>query len=383
MLNTLTIKVVFDRKGLATKELARETRTGLVQLSISVNNHRHFLSTGVHVYQGQFVRGRIANRTDAEELNARIDEMVRQITDLINRCDRRGEKFAAPMLEAIFHTAGKESSWIDWMEKEIKARPLAEGTRKHHYKVLRYLERKGITSTSQMCTETIIRIDQDLRRRKVAGEPMRETSIYGYHKVLRAYTRLAMQVGLLQINPYERFKCAKGHAREREVLTMDELQRIATLETRNLYMQHVRDLFLVQCYTGVAFADLGQIRDQGTDVIRGTRCKSKIEFITVMTEPVRKILKRYRGKLPLMAYDDYRRMIMPLCQAAGITDKRVSTHTGRHTFATTVALEHGVPMEVLQKMLGHTSIRTTQIYAKVRDRMVEAELSKIGQALSF
>jgi len=86
--------------------------------------------------------------------------------------------------------------------------------------------------------------------------------------------------------------------------------------------------------------------------------------------------------MALMAYDDYRRMLVPLATACGIT-KHITTHVGRHTFATTIALEHGVPMEVLSKMLGHQSIKTTQIYGKIRDKLVQEQVSKVALAIDF
>lgn len=382
MLNTIKLKVVFDRKNQSTKRLAKNPSTGLVQLSITVNGERHFLSTGVKVYSDQFTNGRIVQCHEAGELNERIQEVIRQVTDLVNTCDRKGERFAFAMLDSLFHVSKAGHSWVEWMEQAIKDRPLCPGTRKHHVKVLNYLKEHGYTDTSQMTIDTIIKIDQDLHKRTVNEQPIMATSIYTYHKVLRSYIKQACTVGFLQSNPYDHFRCEKGRSRDRVVLSMEEIRKLAELKTTSLYLQHVRDLFLVQCYTGVAFADLNKINDCAGEIIKGVRQKTKVDFTTVMTEPVREILNRYKGKLPLMAYDDYRRMLTPLMTAAGI-DKHVSTHTGRHTFATTVALDHGVPIEVLSKMLGHTSIKTTQIYAKVHDKLVQDNMQKIANAIDF
>ena len=81
-----------------------------------------------------------------------------------------------------------------------------------------------------------------------------------------------------------------------------------------------------------------------------------------------------------MSYDHYLKMLKPIAEMCGI-HKNVATHTGRHTFATTITLQHGVPIEVVSKMLGHKSIKTTQIYAKVQNCMVQEQAERLAVML--
>ena len=122
--------------------------------------------------------------------------------------------------------------------------------------VLRFLKEHKVTDFAQITVETIKHIDSILHERRVNGQPLRQTSIYGYHKVIRSYIHDAICVGFLQRDPYSSVKIPKGEAREREVLTMDEVQRIQQLKIYNLQMQKVRYMFLVQVFTGLAYADL-------------------------------------------------------------------------------------------------------------------------------
>lgn len=382
MLNTISIKVVYDRNKRATKALHKSPVLGLVQLSVCVNKERHFLSTGVRVFKDQFSAGRVVNRSDSKEKNAQLDEVIRQVTELVNTCNSRGQQFTWSLVDSLFYGKASKNSWVSWMENAIKERPLCVGARAHHMKVLHYLKDMGITDCSQITTETLLLIDRDLHKRMVNDKPMMATTIYTYHKVLRTYIKEAVMVGYLSDNPYQRFKCTKGHSRARTVLSMEEIDKIKAVKTTNLYLQHVRDLFLVQCYTGVAYADLDKVCGKPESLIKGQRSKTGIDFTTVLLAPVKHILERYHGKLPLMAYDCYRRMLDPLALAAGI-DKHITTHVGRHTFATTIALEHGVPIEVLAKMLGHADIKTTQIYAKVRDNLVQEQAKKIAGCINI
>lgn len=386
MLNTITIQVQFDRKHVATKEFHRTPKKGLVQYSITLNGERKFLSAGIKVYLDQFQAGRIVQHPQAQQLNDRLDNQIREITQLVNDCDRKGRKATFAMFQNLYYRSAGDTSWTDWMKAAVAARDLAAGTRKHHVKVLNYLLRMGITDKDQMNLETIKRIDKDLHSRMVAGKPMMQTSIYGYHKVIRGYIHQAMREGLIDYDPYTQFHADKGRSREREVLTMEEIQKLCNLKTLNRYMQHVRDLFLMQVFTGIAVGDLMTIdfrtAVQG-DIIKGKRGKTGVEFTTVLLPQARNILEHYRYKLPVMAYDDYRRMIQPTLQAAGIEKENISSHNARHTFATTVTLAHGVPMETVSKMLGHTSVKTTQIYAKVLDTSVQSEAQKLAAALGL
>ena len=78
-----------------------------------------------------------------------------------------------------------------------------------------------------------------------------------------------------------------------------------------------------------------------------------------------------------MAYEDYRRLLVEMMGVLGI-NKKISTHNGRHTFATTVALGNGVPIEILKKMMGHKSVKTTERYARVQQPMVEREAERLA-----
>lgn len=384
MLNTIQIKVVFDRKHVATKAHAVKPAVGLVQLAVTINRRRQFVSTSVRVHSDQFSAGRIVNRDDSPELNARIDNCIKAVIDLVNQCDAKNQRFAPVMLESLFFSSSRNTSWTDWMEEQIRKRSIAEGTRRHQLIVLEYLKKKGYTDKAQMTVETILAIDNDLKNRDVGDRKMLTTSIYDYHKVIRCYIRMAVQMGYLEQNPYDHVKIERGRYRPRQVLTMEELERVANLKTLNRYIAHVRDLFLTQCYTGLSFCDMctADFAHAEGDILKGFRGKTKVAYTTVITEPVRKILRRNGGKLPLMAYDDYRRMIVPMLQMCGI-EKTLSTHNARHTFATTVALANGVPIEVLSKMLGHTDIKTTQIYAKVQDSMIQEQAERLASVIDF
>ena len=116
------------------------------------------------------------------------------------------------------------------------------------------------------------------------------------------------------------------------------------------------------------------------DTLSGHRVKTGVHYTTVILPQTRKILERYSYHIPKMAYDDYRRILVEMMGVLGI-NKKISTHNGRHTFATTVALGNGVPIEILKKMMGHKSVKTTERYARVQQPMVEREAERLAQLM--
>jgi site-specific recombinase XerD len=381
MLNTIKISAVFDRKHVATKPTAKCPHPGLIQLSVTVNGERKFLSTGVSVYQGQFYGGHVINRLDAPELDKLITNHIRAIIEVINQCNSTGRVFSWFLLESLRIRRGSgDTSWTDWMERTIHTRRLADGTRTHQLTVLQFLKSQKVTDFAQLTPDTIARLDDTLRSRTIGGRPMLQTSIYGYHKVIKAYIHLAIRAGLMEHDPYAHFKTEKGESRPREVLTMEEIRRLEALHLTSLYMQHVRDLFLLQVWTGLSYSDLmtADFSHAQGDTLSGFRCKTGISYTTVLLPQAKAILERYHYRIPVMAYDNYRRMLQPMCDMAGI-DKHISTHNGRHTFATTVTLGHGVPIEMVSRMLGHKSIKTTQIYARVQRSMIQEQADRLSK----
>jgi site-specific recombinase XerD len=177
---------------------------------------------------------------------------------------------------------------------------------------------------------------------------------------------------------------------ERPFLTEEELQRIAGKVFGTERLLKVRDIFLFCCFTGLAYADVEKLKmsDIGKGVdgnrwIFTNRKKTNTRSAIPLLPPAVALLDRYADNpyclnmnkaLPVSTnqkMNEYLREIAGLC---GI-NKELSMHIARHTFATTVTLMNGVPIETVSKMLGHTNIRTTQIYAKVLDTKVGEDMA--------
>jgi len=181
---------------------------------------------------------------------------------------------------------------------------------------------------------------------------------------------------------------------EQKYLTAEELQRIMTTPLHRRTLYHVRDLFLFSCYTGITYGDMRlltkdnlSLAEDGIWWIRSARQKTRVEFEIPLLDLPLQILKKYRdatpeGKLLPMYCNSmlnlYLKEIARLCHI----DRPLVFHAGRHTYATEITLSHGVPLETVSKMLGHSQIETTQIYAKVTDDKISTDTRALNRKIS-
>jgi integrase/recombinase XerD len=215
-------------------------------------------------------------------------------------------------------------------------------------------------------------------------------------KRLRKMINMAIALEWLNKDPFIKFK-AKLEKREREFLTQIELEFIEDYESKISRLDLVKDLFLFSCYTGIAYVDIMELTNKnilkgidGNLWIETTRVKTKTTVRLPLLEVPETILSKYKTDIRAIAIDklfpkisnqklnSYLKEIADLC---GIT-KNLTFHMARHTFATTVALTNGVPIESVSKMLGHTKLTTTQIYAKVIESKVREDMSRLRDILN-
>ncbi|MCM1031535.1 MAG: site-specific integrase [Oscillibacter sp.] len=252
------------------------------------------------------------------------------------------------------------------MEKRICERQMEESTRKQHFVVFRKLQDFKIIQSFSDLTVKNIKLFDDYIRKKISNQ----SSIHSVHKRLKVYVKEAVQYEFLEKNPYDNFQIARGEASKRKYLTPDELEKIRKAVIPNTSIEGVRDCFVFCCFTGLAFSDLNKfdfeknvVEVDGKFVIKDTRTKTDTPYNITLLSPAMEILKRYDYHLPKMTNQQYNMRLKIAAQYAGI-EKELTSHMARHTFATW-ALSQGIRIEVVSKMLAHTDIKTTQIYAKI------------------
>ena len=200
--------------------------------------------------------------------------------------------------------------------------------------------------------------------------------------------------GWLNKDPFLNYT-SKVREVNRVFLTEDELKRLAAKEFKNERLNQVRDIFVFSCYTGLAYIDVANLTPQnivvgmdGEKWIYTFRQKTDTRTNIPLLPPAMAIIEKYEEHtlckvknklLPILSnqkMNAYLKEIATLCTI----NKELTFHIARHTFATTVTLSNGIPIETVSKMLGHSSIKQTQHYAKILDRKVSDDMKEIGRA---
>lgn len=160
-------------------------------------------------------------------------------------------------------------------------------------------------------------------------------------------------------------------------------------------LNKVRDFFIFSCYTGLAFSDIKTLTYQnlkegidGNLWIFKKRNKTKVlSYIPLLSVPLQ-LIEKYRNNpnkkdenlvFPMSTNQKMNAYLKEIADICGI-DKKISTHTGRHTFATTIALGSGSSFEATSKMLGHSDINMTKIYARLTEKLVSDSFNKMRLA---
>ena len=219
-------------------------------------------------------------------------------------------------------------------------------------------------------------------------------TIYKFLQLLRMPILKAKRMGIVFKDPYEGYKMKKVSV-DRGYLTEDEVIAIATHEITIPRLEQVRDIFIFCCYTGLAYSDVAALRQgniqkmfDGRLWIVTHRQKTKTNVNVPLLPMAKKILEKYNWEeaekdapiLPVVSNQKsnaYLKEIADICKV----EKHLTFHLARHTFATTMTLGKGVPIESVSKMLGHTNISTTQIYARITNDKISKDMDELSRNL--
>ena len=220
-----------------------------------------------------------------------------------------------------------------------------------------------------------------------------ESSFYNVATHLKTVCRQAYREGLADILLFDKVKISKGNKKLPKALDRGAFEKLKTLHFEELEeeMETARDIFLFACYTGAAYCDLMELDkshlvrdDEGSLWLKFNRHKTGVPCrVKLLPEAIRLMEKLHSDEretlLPFMGYATYQSYLKALRLRAGISFP-FTTHTARHTFATLITLEQGVPIETVSKMLGHSNVSMTERYAKVTPQKLFEEFDRF---LSF
>ena len=383
MLMTPKIRAVFDRK-----KKASSTSTGKVEIEVIFSRtQRKTLSTGIELYSNQWEDGLVVRHALAKKLNSQISSLIKTYSNIIRQLIQNGDDVSYDNFSAALNIkSGKYGTdFIEFCYMTMEKRKLKELTIRAHVRTFESLRASGvIKSFDDLTPQNIKRYDNWLREE----DPNREQpTIYGYHKRLKPYINEAVKLGIIEESPYLRFKAERGKHKPKEALNEEELAAVRSLELSDESLSKTRDLFVFCCFTGLAHADMDAFdfsRDvvtvHGCNYIDKQRVKTGTKYYTPILPPAMAVLEKYHYHLPRFSQQAYNRLLKCIGVLIG-TKKNLSSHIARYTFATTVLLAHEVPIESVSKMMGHTRIQITQVYAKILNSSVEKQAERLANIL--
>ena len=379
-----------------------------IYMRITVDGRRNEISTKRKIDPKLWNPEAMAMKGNSEEariLNNFLDNLKSRVYKQYNFMDQDEMDISSQEIKAKLTGVSNSKHYlvelIEYHNTQVKERvghDFAAGTHKR-YKVLinkvkSFLKEKYKTTDieiKKLNHEFIANFDFYLR----THDKLNHNTATKYHKCLKKIIRIALANDWLIKSPYENFKTGYKDT-NRGYLTLEELRAIETKKLHIHRLEVVRDVFVFQIYTGLAYSDVAKLRKEdinigidGNQWITIYRRKTNTRTSLPLLPKALQIIEKYRSNLeaeikgtvfPVSSnqkMNAYLKEIAVLCKI----NKLLTTHLARHTFATTITLTNGVPIESVSAMLGHKSLKTTQIYSKVIDTKVSKDMSNLKSRL--
>jgi site-specific recombinase XerD len=373
-MNNAQLRYIFDRQ----KQANNSTKTGLLQIEVRITgtNRRKLISTGIHLYKNQFSDKNgftCKNHDNAPAITGKATRIFRQIEAFVlsEKCQR---------LDDVKNWNKDDTgtySVVDFMKETLRKRKPSDAILEHHNVLIRQIEEFGrFRVFADITYENIADFDLFLRK-TINSQPV----LYKRHSALKSYIVDAINRGICKSNPYLQFKVLKGKSKSPTFLDETEIKIIQAYMPGNEKLQKVKDLFIFQCFTGMAFIDSqGFSRTDvsevdGMKIIRSNREKTDESFVSLFLPEAEKIADKYNYQLPKLSNQKYNDYLKLLGTGAGLS-KTLTSHVARHTFATYL-INKDIPVESVSKALGHANIKQTQHYAKLLGKKVISDMSKL------
>ena len=340
---------------------------------------------------------------EAVEVNGRLENLLLSVQSAYQSLLSKGCPFDATDIKEQFQGSVQTRCMLierlDMLIKEKESHvgiDIKEGaihgyhsTRTHLQKFIQRKYKVSDLVFSQL-TENFI---HEFRQYFLGECGFQESTFYNVATHLKTVCRLAYREGLADVLLFDKAKISKGDKKLPKALDRCSLDKLKKIEFGDLEeeMETARDIFLFACYTGAAYCDLMELSkshlvrdDEGSLWLKFNRQKTGILCrIKLLPEAVRLIGRFHSDEretlLPYINYKSYQSCLKALRLRVGISFP-FTTHTARHTFATLITLEQGVPIETVSKMLGHSNISMTERYAKVTPQKLFEEFDRF---LSF
>lgn len=410
----------------------RETKLWTIYARIVVNGGRTEMALKCKILHADWNAKKGAAKDKKEELqllNLYLDEVRAKLLSHFRSMELHNELLTAELLKERYLGTGPKAEPAMTLVKAIGEHnklagtgDLEEGTLKNYRTTLRYVKNycaENYAAKDVYLKHLAFKFIVELASYIVAhpikkNRPCTRNGLMKHMERIKKISNWCVTMGYLEKNPFEAFEL-KFTRKDPVFLTIEELQLMEQFSCEDLKMQLVADLFVFSCYTGLDYGDLMDLhRDNigmdknGNTWIYTNRNKTDIRVVVPLLAPALAIYHKYQqlqlavpmdtitllpavkgqvnfdrpGHLfPWISNQELNRCLKIIALAHGIT-KALRFKTARHTFATTVTLLNGVPIETISKMLGHTKLSTTMIYTHITHAKIGADMQQLQQKLT-
>jgi integrase len=401
--NILSVRFFVKKYKVKDNRVPIYVRITVDRRSVDVSLKREIDLNSWSAEKGQARGLRPENRT----LNAYLDHARAEVTNAYNQVKFEGKALSADtvknkfcgiepqeqtLLGLITHHNSHLKEFLEW------------GTMKNYGTTQKYIQmflkqKMKVTDVplSHLSYSFLVDFELFLKDHKPVDhhKPCGHNTVLKHIERLRKMINLAIRNEWLERDPFAKFQ-ARFIRNDREFLTREDLEAIEAKETKILRLQWAKDLFVFSCYTGLAYCDVMSLTPSNISIgidgdywIMTSRKKTNQPVRVPLLPKALELVEKYKNHpralfsgtvFPVLSnqiLNSYLKEIADLCGIA----RNLTFHLARHTFATTVTLTNGVPIETVSKMLGHKSIRTTQIYAKVVDRKISEDMKVLSQRI--
>lgn len=388
-----------DKLSFTTKFYADDNN--IIYLRITVNRKKAEISTKRTINPKKWDSNSQKAKGDPE-LNAYLLHIQNEVTRIHSKLISDGKEVTAKLIKDIYLGKDEKSvtliSYLDDHIREIAqlTTQYKPSTIKRYETIQRHLEEFLATihnediKLNNVDLKLISQFDHFLKTKKKIST---NTSAK-YLTLLKGVFLKALRHETISRNPFSNF-IFKTTEVTKEFLTKDELDKLETLKIENTSLNNVRDTFIFSAYTGLRFSDASLLKASDVKKESDGKYWLTIKKIIKTGKPLRiqlldkalRIINKHKkfaevtGRLlPLISNQKTNLYLKTLADLAGI-DKKLTHHSARHTFATTVTLSNDVPIEVVSNMLGHSNIKSTQIYAKITDQYLNKVTNSLNKKL--
>lgn len=406
MKNSVTYSVLFWIKGKKNK-LGKHP----IYARVTINGKRAEISTKQNIQKllWDAKRNRAkGNSQEARIINQHLENFRTQLFECYQELKNEGKFITSKKIKARFQGEDENThtliELISYHNQELRD-TISSGTLKHYFTTEKYLKlflKQKLKTTDIFLNELSYKfiVDFEIFLRNWSPndhqKPMGNNTAMKHIQRLRKMVNLALNMEWIEKDPFRRFK-SKYIKKEREFLSEEELTRLIEKSFSIERLDLVKDLFLFSCYTGLSYIDVVDLTHDnivkginGEDWIYTERRKTNTPVKIPILGTTWDIIEKYKDHpkidgtdklLPSMSNQKLNSYLKEIADLCGIS-KHLTFHMARHTFATTVTLCNGVPIETVSKLLGHSKLTTTQIYARVVERKVAEDMQTISDKYS-